>query len=162
MTIIYCSQPSCNRKDQEHGKQGWKFKKHGNNVYSFHTEFETKEHQTKWFQGDAIHVIERPGESMDILLQCHFTILQFDSHNDIPLLILSLKRLEECGTGMMMSEDLYLAEIQILVELQDRRLAKELGKKMYLLFLPSRVPSMIEEVCYFRQDKCHPSLLIGM
>jgi hypothetical protein len=54
-------------------------------------------------------------------------------------------------------EDLCLEEIQRLVQLQERRLAKELGKGMYLLFLPSLVPSVIEKAHYFRQDKCNPS-----
>jgi hypothetical protein len=57
-------------------------------------------------------------------------------------------------------EDHPLEEIQRLVELQDIRLAKDLGKGMYLPFLPPLLPSMIDEACYFRQNMCKP--FVGM
>lgn len=48
------------------------------------------------------------------------------------------------------------------MRLQDIRLAKELGKGMYLLFFPPLVPSMKEEAQYFRQDQCNPLLACSL
>lgn len=71
-------------------------------MHSFNTEFETKEHPTESFQGE--HATEH------VLLLC-------DSRT------IACK-----GTGTMMREDLSLEESQRLVELQDRRFAKDLWR----------------------------------